>query len=54
MGRLSALTSRARESWDSATTGHSSSRARILSPREISDTSTWRFSALLRPVINWR
>ena len=28
----------------SAITGHSSSRARILRPREISDTSTWRFS----------
>ena len=34
--------------------GDSSSRARILRPRLISDTSTWRFSALDRPVMSWR
>ena len=34
--------------------GTSSSRARILRPRLISDTSTWRFSALARPVMSWR
>ncbi len=54
IGRLSARISRLRDSWLRAITGHSSSRARILRPREISDTSTWRFSALERPVISWR
>ena len=46
MGRLSWRLSRPRDSWERATTGTSSSRARILRPRLISDTSTWRFSAL--------
>ena len=54
IGRLSARSSSWRLSWDRATTGVSSSRARILSPRLISDTSTWRFSALPRPVMSWR
>ena len=34
--------------------GHSSSRARIFRPRLISEISTWRFSAALRPVISCR
>ncbi len=40
MGRLSARNSRPRDSCDRATTGVSSSRARTLRPRLISDTST--------------
>ena len=44
IGRLSWRYSTCRLSCESATTGQSSSRARIFRPREISDTSTWRFS----------
>jgi len=46
VGRLSWRASTPRLSWLRAMTGVSSSRARILRPRLISETSTWRFSAL--------
>ena len=44
IGRLSWRYSSWRLSCDSVITGASSSRARIFSPRESSDTSTWRLS----------
>jgi len=53
-GLLSERISRLRDSWERATTGTLSSRARIFRPRLISDTSTWRFSALVRPDMSWR
>src|ERR1700719_3915859 len=43
-GRLSSRCSTARLSWLSASTGTSSSLARVLSPRVISETSCTRFS----------
>ena len=44
IGRLPWRDSTARESWESAMTGICISLARILRPREISATSTWRDS----------
>ena len=52
IGRLSWRISRPRESWESATTGVSISRARIFRFLLISDTSTWRFSAVALPLIS--
>ena len=52
IGLLSCRCSRFLLSWDSATTGHSSSRAKIFKLRLISDTSTCLFSARIRPLMS--
>ena len=50
MGRLSSRFSLARESWLRQMTGTLSSFAMILSIREISETTCWRFSLRLPPL----